>query len=343
MFKDQKGIALLAVMVFVILMTTLVLSLLTMTGDEQKLSTLQTASTKAFYICEGGIEKAQWYLAEDPDFRTDALTELLGGGEYKITVTDFGDKVKIISIGRIDQGKFSRGQRTIEVVMTHPSLAFPYAIMTTGEGSTLTVNGGITVEGSIHSNGDILFGGLASPEAISGQITYAGTVNFGGDNVQQTGLEEFPVIDFEYFKDMAISGGQYYSGDRIFDGDLTLQGIHFVEGNVNITANLLFDNAAIFSMGRISVMALGNINLANGITSPLALIAKGDITVDGPVYGSGICLSESDITIDNNFDVAGTVIADNLAISGGGAFVRMVYNIEPAISENWEPISWKEL
>ncbi|MBU4349139.1 pilus assembly PilX N-terminal domain-containing protein, partial [bacterium] len=57
-FSNQKGMALLTTLIFVFILVTFAVALLTMTSNDIKMSTLQRDSTKAFYIAEAGIQDA---------------------------------------------------------------------------------------------------------------------------------------------------------------------------------------------------------------------------------------------------------------------------------------------
>src|SRR5665648_1233528 len=67
LLSNQKGMALLATLIFTFVLVTLGVALLTMTGNDSKMSTLQRASNQAFYQAEAGIEKAIWYLNSSED------------------------------------------------------------------------------------------------------------------------------------------------------------------------------------------------------------------------------------------------------------------------------------
>ncbi|GAH12076.1 unnamed protein product, partial [marine sediment metagenome] len=89
-FKDllsnQKGAALVTVLIFIFLMLTFVVALMAMTSNDIKLSSMQRDSTKALYQADGGIEKAIWYL-NSSEANPDGLDFMgpLGGG----TATEF--------------------------------------------------------------------------------------------------------------------------------------------------------------------------------------------------------------------------------------------------------------
>jgi len=69
--SNQKGMALLTTLIFVFVLVTLAVALLTMTNNDTKMSTLQRDSNKAFYLADAGIEDALWKLN----------TDVLDGGE----------------------------------------------------------------------------------------------------------------------------------------------------------------------------------------------------------------------------------------------------------------------
>ncbi|MBA3061602.1 MAG: hypothetical protein FP833_01355, partial [Atribacteria sp.] len=62
---NQKGMALLTTLIFVFILITFGVSLLIMTSNDTKLSTLQRDSTKAFYIAEAGVERTLYNLKKD--------------------------------------------------------------------------------------------------------------------------------------------------------------------------------------------------------------------------------------------------------------------------------------
>lgn len=64
---NQKGMALLTTLIFIFILVTFGVALLSMTSNDLKLSALQRDSTKAFYIAEAGIERTLYNLKEDHD------------------------------------------------------------------------------------------------------------------------------------------------------------------------------------------------------------------------------------------------------------------------------------
>jgi len=357
---NQKGMALLTTLIFVFILVTFAVALLTMTSNDTKLSTLQRDSTRAFYLAEAGIEKALWYLNTPEDlggedkylWRPTSFHEEVTALEYyEITIEDIGislgedndtDIIQINSIGVVENPDGTvAGKRTVVVsakIGISPSgdVSYDHAILTDGN---MTLNGGISISGSIHSNGDITNNGTLDLQ--DGIATAHGENNIAyplGEDHQ--GEEEFPHIDFKNFRELVIDpdnpddayeesgNGKFYGKDTsvVFNTDSDLNGIYFVDGDVTIKASLTLINATIFATGTIDVIGSGDVYLQNDI-SPLALIAKGDITIGGSVHGEGIIQSESTVTINGNVNIEiGAIYADDGVLNGGGGTINVVYD-----------------
>jgi len=135
MFSNQKGMALLTTLIFVFVLVTLSVALLTMTNNDSKLSTLQKESTRAFYLADAGIEEAFWKLNTNIlEKKLNTESENIGdwwssnwippgtaNEYYDISVEETGSDadgdplIKITSTGVVSGGKFSSGKRTVEV------------------------------------------------------------------------------------------------------------------------------------------------------------------------------------------------------------------------------------
>jgi Tfp pilus assembly protein PilX len=367
-FSNQKGMALLTTLIFVFILVTFAVALLTMTSNDTKLSTLQKESTRAFYLAETGIDKALWYLNTPVDLGgkdkyewrpgyselyPDSHIETITTNEnYEVTIKNTGvedpnatppaketDTIEITSRGTVKEGEYSAGKRTIVVIAKigiSPSsnVSYDHAILTDGN---MTLNGDISISGSIHSNGDITNNGKLELVPIDG-ASASGTSNiyYSLSNVPE---QEFPIIDWEHFENSARTSsddpdtpaieGHYYGDNTsvVFNADNLLEGIHFIDGDVTIQSNLIFDNATIFATGTIDVIGSGDVNLINNIEdNPLALIAMGDITIGGSVHGEGIIQSDSTITIDGNVNIEeGTLYAVDGVLNGGGGSINVVY------------------
>jgi len=343
LLSNQKGAALVTVLIFTFLMLTFVVALMAMTGNDIKLSSMQRDSTKAFYQADGGIEKAMWYLntpvelgGKGMTWTADSDAPLHEGNltEYFEVIvspaTSPPNEIKtLVSKGTMEGGgKYKQG-RVVEVklkkgIKRSPNLHYDYAVLTDGD---MTINGGVSFHGNIHSNSNLTNHGTINMEY--GTATATGTTNYGTGNQP---YQDFPHIAWDYYesiskKQESIDGhiyNNYYSGDVDFDSSDTLYGVHFVDGNVTITSNeLILHDATIFATGYIEIKT-GNTDviLENSEGSnPLALVAKGYIGITGnaTITGDGIIQTEDIFNLGGTVNIKGAIYADDGIFGGGGA------------------------
>ena len=313
--SNQKGMALLATLIFVFVLVTLSVALLTMTNNDSKLSTLQRESTRAFYLADAGIEDAFWKLntgiddggegigwrpTDEPDPGT--ATEY-----YQITIVDDGydadndPKVKITSTGVVIDGEFSSGKRKIEVTAEIDYITetmYDFAILAD---KIILFQGdpGPDVVGDVHSNDDI----LCSPangtfvENYPGIATCAGGTNeLNPDNVGGETID-VPFVDYPALKsraeadEVASSVIHYHTGNVILgNGDIeNWTGIHYIEGSLEAKngSEIHVTSGAIIVTGDVDVKEGAVFDIYNNddyiepadpITA-LALAAQGDIKI----------------------------------------------------------------
>jgi len=227
---NQKGIALLTTLIFIFLIVTFVVALLTMTGNDIKISAIQRDSTKAFYQAESGIEQALYNLNVDANYNVlhwrpgknplEPYTELpFNSSEYyEVTITNIGDteavppelpadKISIISTGILTPvGVEHSRKRSIEVIAeigVNTDVTYKYAILSE---KIILVNGSgpdmPKIIGDIHSNDNIEINGHFA-DVFDGTATTYGDTNeldetedhiyTGSDNVDYV---DMPFIDY---------------------------------------------------------------------------------------------------------------------------------------------------
>ena len=366
LLSNQKGMALLTTLIFVFILVTFAVALLTLTGNDSKMSTLQRASTQAFYQAETGIEKAIWYLnsSEENSLGLYFVGSLHGGNAtefYDVEISIIDDtgpyEVKtLISTGKVREGgEYNKGTRTIEVklkkgVTPSGALSYSHAIFTNGD---LTINGSVSVSGSIHSNENLYVNGTTF-DLVNGTATAVGTNDYGDGGQPE---QDYPAIAWDHFQDLAERGvdeGYYYDNDYTFDvSGANLTGIHFIEGDVIIKTDITLINAAIFATGTITVLGNGDVTLGNDLeVHPLALVAKGNITIGGSVHGEGIIQTEAEFVNNGNVNIQeGAIYAGLGVFNGGGGVAFNVYYgttladiVVPGTGiPIWQKISWREV
>jgi len=130
----RKGAALV-----IVLSILFILGILTSTLVAHLAATLRIIETKrnrvkAFHIAEGGIQKALWELARNPDYQGEAETAL-GSGFFTVRFEKIKGEMNslcIISTGRLDKVDARHPQQTISAVV-EIGPAHPARIGTAGE------------------------------------------------------------------------------------------------------------------------------------------------------------------------------------------------------------------
>jgi hypothetical protein len=221
-FVSQKGMALLATLIFVFILTTLGIALLTMTRNEIKLSVLQEESTKAFYLADAGIERAVNWLetfATPPTQEDINATNFDGKHEHEYSELNTGKYTVKLSIdaglgelvaryiieteGLVTRPDDSIVSRKIETGVKVTNFA-EYAYFTDDEhfpnnsnisgssgyvGAKIWFTGNDTLGGKVHSNSQ--FHMVDEPKFLDKVTSTADTFDFWGNKWLASG-ENFP-------------------------------------------------------------------------------------------------------------------------------------------------------
>ncbi|MGI9953176.1 hypothetical protein V3F56_12515 [Moorellaceae bacterium AZ2] len=322
--RDQKGQALL----FVVLMTSLILVLVTgalgITGAHRRNVRLQEQQVQAYYIAEAGIERAIARMREDPGWldgfaldRKERIAELEGpyaGGEINEvtlhkTAEGMGFKVELTSLG-----KFVGAQKTLRATLYWvnarslmgglsllPDSTFDldikgnFSLESTGQsGGRLLLNGNLYLSGSADIEADVYVSGdVVGRDKIEGQV-YAGF----------TDLPKFPVIDLTYYEAQAWREGQYYDGDLFWSGTITCNGVYYVRGDLTLSGSY---------RGRAIIVAEGDVTISGDLLpgsadDALAIICLGDVDVENNKV-KAVIITEGTLYVRGNAEVEGAVLA----------------------------------
>lgn len=103
--KSQQGYVLVVTLFIAMVLFLLGTVLLTLANGELKLTSYFRDTTNAYYIAEGGLQKALSMLYENPNYNSwgSFLNKYhkLGSGKYKVTIQQLdSDTLKIICIGK---------------------------------------------------------------------------------------------------------------------------------------------------------------------------------------------------------------------------------------------------
>ena len=255
-FSNQKGMALLTTLIFVFLLATFVIALLTMASNNTKLSALQRDSTQAFYVAEAGVEYARHLLGQfwdnwDDPGKFPITAKPFGSGTFGVVVTgDTEGEVVITSTGIVGTAK-----RVIEVVVefTVDSI-FGYAIAGKEEVKLENVS---NIVGNVYCEGVIVNEGVNVEGIGIATGTVTGEVYFSGTQVGPEYLINFPTLDLDYYK---LHAAQTIIGDlNVADSNYQLN-----DGIIYVTGNVKFINSTIIGPG--IVVAEGSMKLEDNST-----------------------------------------------------------------------------
>ena len=272
LLSNQKGIALLTVLIFIFLMVTFVVALLAMTGNDIKISAIQRDSTKAFYQAESGIEQALYNLNIDANYNVLHWRPGQNPPEpykklpfnsleyYEVTITDIGnpgadppelltDKIRIISTGILTPvGVEHSRKRSIEVIAEigwDTYVTYKYAVLSE---EVIVINGSgpgmPIVEGDMHSNYNLEVNGHFA-DGYDGTATASGETNDLDETEEHihTGVdaEDIPPVDYVELRKRASDAQDAPPYDiHVHLGDVILgngevrnwTGIHYIEGSL---------------------------------------------------------------------------------------------------------------
>lgn len=252
LLTNQKGMALLTTLIFVFILVTFAVALLTMTSNDTKLSALQRDSTKAFYIAEAGIEKALYILKNDYESDQDwtGITVPPSGpgdfdeGTYTIYLSNLSsNNVTIKSKGVV----YNKSTRYVQVDATVGSLSiWDNAIFAGSGASGRVINGNVDIRGSVHILGEALdpndpaveaieIGGTAGignnyigmDSNIRGRITNPPTTEFNGETVETLNAKLRVKHGKVNLSGTATVGDPNVSGDVYKE---TLDGVYVTDG-----------------------------------------------------------------------------------------------------------------
>jgi len=259
--SSEKGIVLVAVVVFTLIFTLLGFSLLSMANSEIVMARKDINKTKAFYLAEGGLGMA---ISDLPN--TNSLSGTLGDGEYDVTITPvsgFSNRWTIESVGSVNMAT----RRIRAVVVVRPDVT-----------TAMMISGGLVVKGNDADVNGVV-GEYTTPcfEDIFGvtkeEMQDNATYKYTSPPNNQTPVEkitwvnednEFKITTTDWVGsgimivngDLDISGGTFNGviwviGELFISGNTVINGSIFVEGGATVdttitgTAEISFEQLAI--------------------------------------------------------------------------------------------------
>ena len=205
---NESGYAMMTVVIFMLVVTIAGIAFFAMAGHETEGALYREASSEAFLLADGGVERVRAKFLEDRTWRDGWTGEAAGRGTYDVTLADttygsFTDAVQIVSTGRVENAT-----RQIEVIADVPPSGFGLGVLIMGDAD---VSGNFCLEGDVHVNGDGDFGPNDSHLACGGEMTDGFEIT---PPMMYTDPGHFPNATYYYVRGW-YDGSDYMA--RIFD------------------------------------------------------------------------------------------------------------------------------
>lgn len=274
----RRGSALVIVMCFsaILLITSLAL---------QKMST-QSAftvinfrkSAQALFVAEAGVADVLDKLAQNFDtYKSCTISNDLGDGSYVVTVTTNGGTGAIISSVGTYAG--TTRETVLETLGNWQSawntnIFGKYGIFANG---LIDGNGNGVLHSGIYSGDNI---DIAPNVTIEGDVSSVGEVNnqgtVGGETNEYAEPIECPTFSFEYYKSLA--GGDYIDAGGTVQFKADSPGTHLSAVSAH---DYNSDGVGIVNHPSHVICVVGNVVIKNGATIKGAIVATGNIDMQG--------------------------------------------------------------
>jgi cytoskeletal protein CcmA (bactofilin family) len=180
---SQSGQILLLALVFMVIVTSLVVSLVGYAASQIKAHRQAVAREQGINIAEAGAELAIWKLNNQAGYSGETNTSY-GNGVYSVTITNLSGTSKLVKVDSyVPNATNPKAHRTVQITTATgtENLGFNYGVQIGAGG--LTMDNNSQVNGNIYSNGDIIGANTAT---VTGDVIVATThqvdnLNIGGN------------------------------------------------------------------------------------------------------------------------------------------------------------------
>jgi len=333
----------LIVVVFVILLTSIVLSTMFI-SSRQRTFVLRRQSDRlqALLIAETGLHQAFRVLVEDNAVFPEEGGALLpnssfSGGSYSVSISQPDGADEGVWLLR-STGVFRQHEREVAALVGRgrPSsddsiqaLLGPYgnAALLAGGQLVIAANANINIgDNGVHANGSVVMKGnptlVAGFLTSNGDVTTRGTLTVGDIESNLPDPMALPSLDVQAFREYAMANGSYVSGDHRISGSDNVPpgGVLFVDGDVRMNAHALL-TGMIIATGNITIN--GQASVSNPTDFPALVSTSGDIRINGGAeIGGWVFAMNGDVRGNGGADgLVGIVASGDIDLSGGYSLV----------------------
>ena len=346
----RRGSTLSVVLPLTLMLSVLALTVISLGLTGVRLSTQRQRSAQAFELAEAGFTQSVRSLSENTNYSGQGTTNL-GEGSFQTTVTTSATNSNIrniVSTGHVATVHGGYIERTLTGEADFQSGIFDYGIIVNKDGkvtgSTDISSSPQANKGDVHSNGDLSIGGSS---VIHGKATAVGTVTNNGTvtgGIQSNANPvPFPTYDTAALLaeaqakgittgDVSSSSGTTVLGGEIVgnlkttsSAQITIDGILWVTGNVNLSGQSYGGNGILVCEGTISLS--GGSGFTGSETNSLLIItlssASPALTVGGgATVRAAVYVPNGGTKISGTSMIYGAVATKTLDLTGGLDLIR---------------------
>lgn len=343
---NQKGLALITVIFVFLIVALAVGATIILAGTERSTSKNSERAEQALAFAEAGIDWAAAKLRSNTDFTTSTTyVSVSQTGSVGVSVVqDQGSETAtayVVSFSRIpaldaDTPTAARSIRVIfrvEKSILNISGLFERAVTTDGfllakNNATITISSNLP-----HGDGVSLLSNYASsiPPAVSfgsglvldGNVGLMDGATYSGlDPSQVTRTEPDPVrtltsTELAFWQDKAIQQGHYYEGNQNWGSGVTLDGVYYIKGNLEIDnklngigtlvveGNLWTKNKTTISSSSMAIIVTGtaDIDMKNGASITGYIYCGGNIEFKNSLTLVGAIVAKGNVEFKNNMNI----------------------------------------
>jgi len=349
MLPSQKGIVLIAVIVFILILTIVGAAFLKLAGSEGVLAHREYCLGQSLYLAEAGVERSISYLESlssppggTASFDPFSGSQTLSNGTYEVSIdpddnnpTTAKKVYAIISTGRVGTPQIAKTVQVSAETVTVFSLALfgdddvslEGGFTSDGYNSTLGsyASQEPTLDGNVGSNQNIFLEG--TPTTVQGNVSAGGSVTIsGGGTITGTTEEganqvDLPSVDTDINyhssnndnSDIGLTDNGVNpineSGALVLDGG---DNLNLDAGNYYFTGIEISGNSTLTIVGEVNLYVSGNCGMSGS-----ALVNEAEDPTDFTLYSNG---SSIDLSGGGTFYGAIYAPSANINISGGGDY-----------------------
>lgn len=213
----------------------------------------------------------------------------------------------------------------------------------------VTLYNNAAVDGEIRSMGNVT---LKNKAYVGGDVWANGSVSNDKSDVRGNiytyqsmdlhfTIPPFPELDLDWYSKNA---DYYYSGSQTWSGDLNLNGLYYIEGDLTIKGGTYTGVGTVVVSGTVTIG--GNLKCTDIEQDDLCILCAGNVTLINKAQVRALVYSPAIVTIDNKAVLRGSVIARTLKQNNNAEFYfepKMENNQPDWVTTSLKILSWEEI